>query len=44
MNDFLSSLKVGWVYNVFASQRLDSILVIVLYWLGSYYFIVHKAG
>ena len=43
MNDFLGSLKVGYII-FFASQRFDDILVIVLYWLGSCYFIVHKAG
>ena len=43
MNHFLGSLKVGYII-IFASQRFDGILIIVLYWLGSYYFIVHKAG
>ena len=43
VNDFLDSLKVGYII-FFASQRLDAILLIALYWLGSYYFIVHKVG
>ena len=41
MNDFLDSLKVGCII-FFASQRLDAILLIALYLLGSYYFTVHK--
>ena len=43
MNDFLGSLKVGYII-YFASQRFDGVLPIALYWLSSYYFIVHKAG
>ena len=43
MNDFLGSSKVGYI-TLYASQRLDGILLIALYWLGSYYFIVHKVG
>ena len=34
----------GWVYNFYASRRFDGTLLIALYWLGSYYFIVHKVG
>ena len=40
MNDFLGDLKVGYII-FFASQRFTGIL---LYWLGSYDFIVHKVG
>ena len=43
MNDFLDSLKVGYII-FYASQRFDGILLVALYWLVSYYFIVHKVG
>ena len=43
VNDFLGSLKVRYII-VFASQRFDGTLQMALYWLGSYYFMVHKVG
>ena len=43
VNDFLGGLKVGYII-FFASQRFNGILLIALYWSGSYYFIVHKVG
>ena len=43
MNDFLGSLKVGCII-FYASRRFDGMLLVALYWLGSYYLIVHKVG
>ena len=43
MNGFLGGLKAGYII-FYASQRFDTTLLIALYWLGSYYFIVHKVG
>ena len=36
MNGFLGYFKAGYII-FYASQRFDTTLLIVLYWLGSYY-------
>ena len=36
MNGFLGDFKAGYII-FYASQRFDTTLLIVLYWLGSYY-------
>ena len=42
-NYFLGSLRVGYVI-FYGFQRFNGIPLIALYWLASYYIIVHKAG